>query len=84
MSITEMTIADLDQTFRSAAGDAEGEAFAAGNADTTFVDLGYDSLALLQVIGQLRREKGVQAPEEQLAAAKTPAQLLAIMKGEGQ
>jgi act minimal PKS acyl carrier protein len=54
---------ELIRLLQESAGLEEGVALDAGADDTPLCELGYDSLALLQVTGRIRREYGVELPE---------------------
>lgn len=45
--------------------------------DVPFYELGYDSLALLQLVGVVRREFGIELDDEAVAA-ETPREFLAV------
>lgn len=51
----------------------------AGVADTSFEDLGIDSLALFDTTSAIEREHGVPLTYDTFIAAKTPAQLLDVV-----
>ena len=48
-------------------------------ADTSFEDLGIDSLALFDTVSAIQREHGVTLAYDTFIAAKTPAQLLRVV-----
>ncbi|WP_349307841.1 MULTISPECIES: tetratricopeptide repeat protein [unclassified Streptomyces] len=58
--------------------DLEGAALDGDVQDVPFVELGIDSLALLQVTGQICRETGASVNDEDLFDAETPRNLLAL------
>jgi act minimal PKS acyl carrier protein len=79
-----VTLADLTRMLRESAGEEEGVDLDGDVADTPFIDLGYDSLALLQVIGQIQREYGITIPDDAVVDAETPGALLALVNaGQG-
>ncbi|MFD0513457.1 acyl carrier protein [Streptomyces aureus] len=43
------------------------------------MELGYDSLALLQVIGEIQRDYGISIPDDAVVDAETPGALLALI-----
>jgi act minimal PKS acyl carrier protein len=45
--------------------------------DVPFIDLGYDSLLVLEIIGRLKRDHGIDIPDEAVADLRTPGQFLA-------
>ncbi|MZE78775.1 acyl carrier protein [Streptomyces xinghaiensis] len=76
---TEVTLADLTRMLRESAGEEEGVDLDGDVLDTTFIELGYDSLALLQVIGQIQREYGREIPDDAVVDAETPRALLELV-----
>ncbi|MDN3295367.1 acyl carrier protein [Streptomyces ficellus] len=81
---TTVTLADLTRMLRESAGEEEGVDLDGDVIDTPFMDLGYDSLALLQVIGQIQREYGIEIPDDAVVDAETPGALLALINaGQG-
>ncbi|MFI2643379.1 acyl carrier protein [Streptomyces sp. NPDC018610] len=80
---TTVTLADLTRMLRESAGEEEGIDLDGDVIDTPFMELGYDSLALLQVIGQIQREYGISIPDDAVVDAETPGALLALIN-EGQ
>ncbi|MFF8828561.1 acyl carrier protein [Streptomyces sp. NPDC015131] len=81
---TTVTLADLTRMLRESAGEEEGVDLDGDVIDTPFMDLGYDSLALLQVIGQIQREYGITIPDDAVVDAETPGALLALINaGQG-
>ncbi|GGU59262.1 acyl carrier protein [Streptomyces lavendofoliae] len=81
---TTVTLADLTRMLRESAGEEEGIDLDGDVIDTPFMDLGYDSLALLQVIGQIQREYGIAIPDDAVVDAETPGALLALINaGQG-
>ncbi|WP_221350412.1 acyl carrier protein [Streptomyces beigongshangae] len=80
---TTVTLADLTRMLRESAGEEEGVDMDGDVLDVSFDDLGYDSLAMLQVIGQVQREYGIRLPDEAAADADTPRALLALINTNG-
>ncbi|MEV8594626.1 acyl carrier protein [Streptomyces sp. NPDC052012] len=76
---TTVTLADLTRMLRESAGEEEGVDLDGDVVDTPFIELGYDSLALLQVIGQIQREYGIAIPDDAVVDAETPGALLALI-----
>lgn len=69
--MSAFTLEDLAVLLRSCAGDA-GEI----ELDRSFADLGYDSLAVMEVASQIELRYGVSISEERLAEADSPRLLL--------
>ncbi|MFF9149784.1 acyl carrier protein [Streptomyces sp. NPDC055051] len=76
---TAVTLADLTRMLRESAGEEEGVDLDGDVIDTPFMELGYDSLALLQVIGQIQRDYGIEIPDDAVVDAETPRALLALV-----
>ncbi|MBV1935722.1 acyl carrier protein [Streptomyces sp. BV286] len=73
----EFTLDDLKRILRASGGvdeqtDLDGEDF----ADTAFSDLGYDSLALLELTNRVEREYRIQIPDGDLEHTQTPREAL--------
>lgn len=79
MSTQTMTLDDLKQTLRSAAGESEGVDLNGDVGDVAFEELGYDSLALLETSSRIEHEYGVRIPEDDLTGAETPNELLELV-----
>ncbi|WP_327358784.1 acyl carrier protein [Streptomyces sp. NBC_01304] len=69
----------LTALLRDAAGEGEGIDLNEDALDTLFLDLGYDSLALLQTTGVVERDYDVRLDEEALDEAQTPRQYLDLV-----
>lgn len=76
-----LELTELAVLLREAAGGDEGTVLDESTLDTSFLDLGYDSLALLQVTGVVERDHDVMLDEEALADAQTPRQYLDLVNG---
>lgn len=72
-------IQDLRRILRESAGVDPGVDLDADIADTDFLDLGYDSVAVLEVLARVSREYGRPVDDEALAEASTPRQLLDLV-----
>ncbi|MBT2493442.1 acyl carrier protein [Streptomyces sp. ISL-96] len=72
----QLDITTLIALLRSSAGDSETHNLDGDVLDIAFAELGYDSLALLQVTGTIERDSGVALDEEALDEAQTPRQYL--------
>jgi act minimal PKS acyl carrier protein len=66
---------------RRAAGEDEAINLDGDIAETAFADLGYDSLAVMEISSLVERELGVCLPEEEMAGAETPKQYLELVNG---
>ncbi|MFE2556132.1 acyl carrier protein [Streptomyces sp. NPDC059352] len=79
--MARLTLDTLLQILRECAGEEEGVDLGGDILDTPFVELGYDSLALLQATGRIERDLGVALPDDVVAEAETPALLLDLVNG---
>ncbi|MFI6336933.1 acyl carrier protein [Streptomyces sp. NPDC050535] len=77
--MTTFTLADLVRYMREAAGEDETSVLDGDISATTFGDLGYDSLALMETTSRIERELGVSLPEETMATAETPDQFVQVV-----
>ncbi|MEU6132831.1 acyl carrier protein [Saccharopolyspora sp. NPDC047091] len=74
-----LTRTQLVSAIRAAAGDTEFADLDGDGLDRRFDELGYDSLALLEVAAVLRRTHGIALPDEAVLDVGTPAALLRIV-----
>ncbi|MEV7601795.1 acyl carrier protein [Kitasatospora sp. NPDC089797] len=78
--MSEFTLTDLTDKLRECAGEAED--YDLDNDDVSevpFLELGYDSLALLQVTGVLKRERGIELSDDEVIGVETPRALLQLI-----
>ncbi len=78
----EFTLDDLRAIMRSSAGVEEGIDLDGNIAEREFSAMGYDSLALLEIAGQLERRYGFPVPEEFAAEMDTPAEVVAFVNSQ--
>lgn len=76
MAIIELT--DLVRLLSESAGADEEVDLSGDITDTPFFELGYDSLALLQLIGVIQREYGI-ALDDDAVSAVTPGEFIALV-----
>lgn len=76
MTTREFTVADLRRILSQAAGAGEEMGPDAAVLESTFTDLGFESLALLETGALIRREFGVQLEESALSETHTPRALI--------
>ncbi|SEG93616.1 act minimal PKS acyl carrier protein [Actinacidiphila yanglinensis] len=69
----------LVQLLRECAGEEEEVDLDGDILDTAFEDLGYDSLALFNTVSRIERDYGVELPDEVVAVAQTPRQLMDLV-----
>ncbi|ORT57121.1 acyl carrier protein [Streptomyces sp. CB03238] len=72
----EITLAYLVSIIKECAGDSDAADLDGDILDVTFQDLGYDSLALLEVSARLQQNVGVSIPED---AMETPRGTLRLI-----
>ncbi|MBB5082307.1 phosphopantetheine-binding protein [Nonomuraea sp. NPDC050790] len=72
----ELTLDDLRSLMRLSAGEDESIDLDGDIIDTTFKDLAYDSLAVLEMASRLERDWGVIVPDEVAATLETPRAVL--------
>ncbi|MBP2327289.1 act minimal PKS acyl carrier protein [Kibdelosporangium banguiense] len=66
------TLSDLREIMRASAGVDEGVDLDGDIAGVEFADLGYDSLAVLELAGQVGRRYGLRIPDDAVAEMPTP------------
>lgn len=74
--MSEMTIEALDGILREAAGDDDSAQMGESGLDKPFLDLGFDSLALLETVALIKRRYGVAVADDELTDLRTPRELL--------
>ncbi|MGW2301900.1 acyl carrier protein [Streptomyces sp. NPDC001809] len=72
---------DLKRILVACAGEGEEIDLSGDILDTTFEDLGYDSLALMESAARISQEYGVDVPDDALADVETPRALLDLVNG---
>ncbi|MCP2260256.1 act minimal PKS acyl carrier protein [Streptoalloteichus tenebrarius] len=77
--MTEFTFDELKRLMRESAGEAEHADLDGGAPDATFEELGYDSLALLEVSARIQRELGVVLSDEAVTTVESPRELVALV-----
>lgn len=74
-----LTLDELRALLVACAGDDEEIDLSGDILDTTFEDLGYDSLALMETTARIERDFGVPLSEEEVADGLTPRALLELV-----
>jgi act minimal PKS acyl carrier protein len=69
-----MTFDDLKAVMSRCTGDAEE--LTPDNLGTAFTDIGYDSLAVLEIASQIQREYGLQIPDEAIEGMNAPQDVI--------
>jgi minimal PKS acyl carrier protein len=80
--MTELTLRELKETLRAAAGEDQPGTLDEDIMDTEFSDLGYDSLAVMETTSLVQRRFGVELPEEEAAEIHTPREFLAFVNAK--
>jgi act minimal PKS acyl carrier protein len=78
--MNEFTMDDLRKVIRESAGEdgtLDGDVL-----DSSFEELGYDSLALMETTSRIERALSVTLPEEEMADVSTPRDLLAFVNSQ--
>jgi minimal PKS acyl carrier protein len=70
--MTRFTLDDLRRILRACAGEAEFVDLDGDIGDVPFRDLGYDSLALLELASRVEREYGASIPGDAVVELETP------------
>ncbi|MEU1231246.1 acyl carrier protein [Streptomyces sp. NPDC005828] len=78
--MSTFTLPELIAKLRECAGDSDTYDLDTDDViDVPFLELGYDSLALLQVTGVLDRELGIELSDDEVAAVETPRLFLGLV-----
>lgn len=79
--MTQLSLGGFTDILRRAAGEEEDVDLEGDIVDVAFTDLGYDSLALLEVAAIVEREFGIALADEAVQEAKTPAMFIGLVNG---
>ncbi|MEU7842713.1 acyl carrier protein [Micromonospora sp. NPDC049114] len=71
-----LSLDDLRRILREAAGDDDTVDIDGDILDTPFVELGFDSLAILETVSRVSREFAVALPDEVVERCDTPRAFL--------
>lgn len=74
--MTKINLDDVRRLLRECAGVDESVDLESDIGNQEFVDLGYDSLAVLEVTARIEQEFGVKIPEDDVPDIRTPASLV--------
>lgn len=77
--MAKMELEDLRRILVECSGGGEEFDLTGDVLDTSFEELGYDSLALMESAARITQEFGVSVPDEELAEVETPRALLALV-----
>ena len=70
--MAEFTVDDLRRILESSAGVVGIDWADSRTLETSFNDIGYDSLALLEFSASVQRERGIRIPDEDVFEMVTP------------
>jgi act minimal PKS acyl carrier protein len=82
MAPDEFTIKDLRRILHEASGESDGTDVDAGTVDSDFVQLGYDSLALLETSNRIEREFRIKLDDSTLFDSATPRALIRAVNAQ--
>ncbi|GGP51269.1 acyl carrier protein [Streptomyces abikoensis] len=77
-----LSLEQLVQALRKSAGDSDVADLDGDILDLTYDDLGYDSLALLELFATLKRDHGIELSDDDIFELKTPRATLAAANGK--
>lgn len=75
-----MTRPELIQIFQKMASEIAEKDFSSVQEEATIASLGIDSLGMLELVGEMERQLGVQIPDEQLVGIQSVKQLLDLVE----
>jgi acyl carrier protein len=75
-----MKRAELIKMFQQMATEIAEKDFSHVTEEANIQELGIDSLGMLELVGAMERELGVQIPDEQLVGVQTVSQLLELVE----
>lgn len=78
--MSDIKRAELIELFKRQATEIAEKDFSALTEDSVIADMGVDSLAMLEVVGEMERELQIQIPDDQLVGIETVAQLLDLVE----
>lgn len=77
--MAQINMDDLRRILVACAGEDDGIDLSGDILDTSFGDLGYDSLALMETAARIERDYGVALADDVIADAQTPRDLLDLV-----
>jgi act minimal PKS acyl carrier protein len=75
----QITVDDLLRIIKESAGEGEALAADADLTDTTFDEMGYDSLALIETAARIEQDYGIAIPDEDVTELKTPRAMVTLV-----
>jgi act minimal PKS acyl carrier protein len=82
MASGEFTIKDLRRIMHESAGEGDGADVDVATADVEFIQLGYESLALLETGSRIEREFGIKLDDSALFDSPTPRALIEAVNAQ--
>ncbi|WP_214321477.1 acyl carrier protein [Nonomuraea sediminis] len=79
----EFTTDDLRSVIRATVGVDDSVNLDGEIGDVPFRDLGYDSLAILEIANKIEKEYGVTVPDDMIVDLETPRQLIQYVNKTG-
>ncbi|MEV5985402.1 acyl carrier protein [Streptomyces sp. NPDC052051] len=76
-----MTFDDLKQVITTAVGDGLAEELEESRIAVAFTEIGYDSLAVLEIASQIQRQYGLKIPDEAIEEMDSPQAVLDYVNG---
>lgn len=70
--MSSISFDDLKAVMGRCIGELDGQEISESDLGTSFTDLGYDSLAVLEIASQLQREYGLKIPDEAIESMESP------------
>lgn len=80
--MAKLTLAELVNAIRKSAGDSDVADLDGDILDITFEELGYDSVALLELSVTLRSEHGITLSDDEILNIETPRGALELINGQ--
>ncbi|MFI6323663.1 acyl carrier protein [Nonomuraea sp. NPDC050556] len=79
----EFTTDDLRSVIRATVGVDDSVNLDGEIGDVPFRDLGYDSLAVLEIANKIEKQYGVAVPDDMIVELETPWQLITFVNKAG-
>ncbi|MGY1434615.1 acyl carrier protein [Streptomyces reniochalinae] len=70
--MSSISFDDLKAIMSRCTGELDGRELTESDLSTSFTEIGYDSLAVLEIASQLQREYGLQIPDEAIEEMDSP------------
>ncbi|MFG2371941.1 acyl carrier protein [Streptomyces sp. NPDC048504] len=74
-----LSLEGLVSTIRRCAGDSDVAGLDGGILDVSYQDLGYDSVAVLEIFAELGSEHGIEISDEEVFETRTPRATLDLV-----